>query len=58
MKIEIKKVNKKISERFHYFCYWHVLVRLILFLDPWPMGTVCTVPYHCYLLGTIHWWKN
>ena len=33
MKTEIKEINKKNQlKRFHYFCYWHVIVRLINFI--------------------------
>ena len=46
------------SKRFYHFCYWHVIVKLILLLDPWLMGIVCAVPYHYYLLEISHWWMN
>ena len=58
MKFEIKKSIKNSAKDTITFAYRHIVVKLILFLDPWLMGTVSTVPYHCYFLGIIHWWIN
>ena len=58
MKIEIKEINKKIQLKISLFLLLTCYYKIDLIFNPWPMGTVCTVPYHYSLLVTIHWWKN